>query len=445
MQEIGDSLGITRERVRQLCSRVEKQLEGKTVFAPALDRTIKVVSQNVPAVADEIEAKFTSTGLSKLPCLLEGVISAADLLGRSVPCVIVHVGAKRFALIPGSVDITAAILQAARRAVEHWGVTTVADVAARVTERVGASIDAGLVTQVLLERQDFSWLDEGGGWFWLSSIPRNRLLNQIEKVLSVVDRIDVSELRAGVSRSHRMKGVAPTKRVLLEFCRQTSWCRVEGNTVAADPQPNWEERLSDIEQFMVLILKEHGPVMQRSKFEDLCTDLGINRVTFYAYLKYSPVITKYAIGVYGLRGTDVPPGLVESLMPDFKQRRGRVLLDYGWSPEGKIWLGYKLSEGMLKSGVIGVPAGMKRFLSGEYLLKTEDGLQIGKLVMKEGAGWGLGPFYRRRGGEPGDYLVLLVDTSSKEASVYIGDEGLLDDFQANEEAVDTAQLAELLS
>ena len=33
------------------------------------------------------------------------------------------------------------------------------------------------------------------------------------------------------------------------------------------------------------------------------------------------------------------------------------------------------------------------------------------------------------GGEPGDYLVLTFDTTTREATAYIGDEDLLDEFR----------------
>jgi hypothetical protein len=445
LQEVGDSLNLTRERVRQVCNRLSKHLEGKTVFSPTLDHALNFVSCHIPDVADEIELKLIAEGIANGHFRLEGIINAAELLGRGVPFSITKVGGKRLVLAPNMENATNVIAQTARRAIEHWGVTTILDIAAQVAERTDLSIDAELVRNVLSEKEDFQWLDEADGWFWLSSVPRNRLLNQIEKILSVAESIDVSELRAGISRHHRMKGVAPTKRVLLELCRQTSWCRVEDRTVIADPPLNWEETLSDIEQFMVLVLKEHGPVMGRSKFEELCINLGINRVTFYAYLKYSPAITKYAISVYGLRGVPVPPGVIESLKPDFSRRRGRVLMDYGWTPQGKVWIGYKVSEAMLKSGVIVVPGPMKRFIAGEFTLKTEDGLPVGRLVVKESSAWSLGSFFRRRGGEAEDYLVLLLDLADREATIYIGDEDLLDDFQTNEESIDTSQIGELVT
>lgn len=169
---------------------------------------------------------------------------------------------------------------------------------------------------------------------------------------------------------------------------------------------------------------------QRSvtEFEQQCLDFGMNRSTFYVYLDYSPVIARYAPGVYGLRSATVSPGLVASLVS--RRPRGKVLRDYGWTPDGRVWLGYELSKAMISSGVFTVPKGMKPFLEGEFVLKAADRARIGALVCKgASAAWGLGPFFRRRGGEPGDHLALVFDLKAREVTVSVGDATLLDRFQ----------------
>jgi len=128
--------------------------------------------------------------------------------------------------------------------------------------------------------------------------------------------------------------------------------------------------------------------------------------------------------VYGLAGANIEPGEVDALISP--RRRSHVLRDYGWDPNGKFWLWFKLSKGMLSNGAFTVPAGAQRFLAGRFELKANDKSTIGTVVCKEGSGWGLGPFYTRRGGEPGDHLLLLFDLSTREAIVEIGDESLFD-------------------
>lgn len=132
-------------------------------------------------------------------------------------------------------------------------------------------------------------------------------------------------------------------------------------------------------------------------------------------LAYSPVLARYAPGVYGLRGAQIPPGLAESLVES--RRRTRVLADYGWLPDGRIHLSYKLSEGALSNVIVSVPVGMKSYLQGEFKLLIADGQCVGRLVVKDTQAWGLGPFFRRRGVEPGDFFQILFDTKQRLASL----------------------------
>lgn len=79
------------------------------------------------------------------------------------------------------------------------------------------------------------------------------------------------------------------------------------------------------------------------------------------------------------------------------------------------------------NGVPSIPAAMKEFLQGEFQVKAPDGSRFGTLVSRETGAWGLGPFFRRRGAEANDFLVLVFDLKTKEAVPYLGDESLLDD------------------
>jgi hypothetical protein len=84
---------------------------------------------------------------------------------------------------------------------------------------------------------------------------------------------------------------------------------------------------------------------------------------------------------------------------------------------------------MIRAGVFGVPSSLKRFLEGEYDLLTPDNSRIGRLSLKENSGWGLGPFFTRRGGEAGDYLVVVFDLRKREAIARVGGEELRDVYQ----------------
>jgi hypothetical protein len=125
----------------------------------------------------------------------------------------------------------------------------------------------------------------------------------MRKILSVANPIDVSELRAGIGRDYRMKGLAPPNGVLLEFCRQAPGLRVNEETIKAAPAINSDDILSRTERDIVHMLSEHGGTMATSEFTSVCLGMGVNRRTFYHNLVSSPIISRHAGGLYALIGS----------------------------------------------------------------------------------------------------------------------------------------------
>jgi len=420
LEVVGSEYKLTRERVRQICDRHLEYLKARRAFLPVLDRTLKFIGKSLPATVDELEAKLATAGLTEIPFQLEGIQRAAEVLGRACPFVLEVAHQRSYALTQASAGLAVTILQVARKSISHWGVTTIEDVTAQVRQTKAASLDVGFAAKVLKTQDDFEWLDETSGWFWLTSVGRNSLLTQIDKVLSVAARIPVSELRTGVKRHHRREGFAPPQRVLLALCRRLPGCRVEEDIVVADPPRDWAETLADTERMLAGVLKEHGPVLERQRLEDLCTARGLKRDTFYIHLTYSPVIERFAQGVYGLRGSAVPPGLAESLAT--RRSKSKLIRDYGWKDDGGIEVCYRLSKSVLSNGIVSIPVGIRQYVQGRFTLRTADAVEVGNLVAKDTSVWGLGPFFRRRGGEPGDTLTIRFDLQGRVAVVELGDE-----------------------
>jgi len=125
----------------------------------------------------------------------------------------------------------------------------------------------------------------------------------MRKILSVANPIDISELRAGIVRDRCMKGFSPPKRVLLEFCRQAPGLRVNDETVKAEPAVDPDDVLTPTERDIVHMLSEHGGTETASELKSACLRMGVNRITFYRWLLYSPIISRYAGGEYGLIGS----------------------------------------------------------------------------------------------------------------------------------------------
>jgi hypothetical protein len=243
----------------------------------------------------------------------------------------------------------------------------------------------------------------------------------------------VTELRSGVSRNHRREGFAPPQRVLLALCAQAGGYKVDGNFISAAPPLDYTSILADSEKTFVAVFRKNGPLLEVHKLEAECLRQRMNQATFGMNLVNSPIISRFARCVYGLRGTEVSPGQAESLA--IERRKTRVLSDYGWTQDGKIFLSYILSSGTLVNGIVSVPTGMKEHLSGAYELRVAEGASIGRLVVKDSQAWGLGPLFRRRGGDPGDSLRIEFDLKTKIAVAELGQASVDEDDEVSQQLV----------
>jgi len=427
LESVGQRYGITRERVRQICTRIE-EVQKPQAFLPVLDRIIEITTAAAPAMAHEFEKELVRRGLTRTTFCLDTLLEIAHGFSRKQRFAIETLLGHRVIVPSARSGLLEQIHDAVTAAGRHWGVSNVEDLAA------STDTTTALVRQLLPFLPGFKWLDQGSGWFWIADLPRNSLLTPIRKILAVSPSIDVGELRAGVARPHRRKGFAPPRRVLLEVCRQLPWCRVDGNTISMTQSQNPDQVLSDSESIIFKVLKAHGPVLQRSEFEKVCLTAGINRHSFWIFLTYCPIITRYAPGVYGLRGADIPAGLVERLIPQ-RPTKSKLLVDYGWTKDRDLRVLYRVSAGMLANGIVTIPAALKTFLQGKFSLMTADNSPVGALVAKNSTAWGLGPFFRRRGGEQGDYLLIMFDLTKRIAVAQIGDATFVEQFEIRAEDI----------
>lgn len=205
----------------------------------------------------------------------------------------------------------------ALRLTTHWGATTVDAVCARIREETSLVLPGDL-TRLPLESQDgFCWLDQRRGWFWLRHTARNRLLNQIEKIMAVAPAVSIADLADGGARPHRMKGLRLPRHVLARLCEDSGLYELSGDRVLAKPgHPDWKDCLGEGEATLVAVLLDHGPVMRRDDLERIAVhEKGLNRDSFSVHLGSSPVLTRYAHCLHGLRGTQVTAGEANSMTP----------------------------------------------------------------------------------------------------------------------------------
>ncbi len=424
LAEVGAGHGMTRERTRQICAKLVKRRDPRSILAPVLDRTLEFIRQRLPEAAADLQEALAEAGLTAVNLRLENIQKAANLLGRPIPFALLNTSGTRLAVDAEHAKMPLLASEIAKKEVYYHGIANVDRVHAAVREKYSDRIPRLTVAKTLELIVGFRWLDEETGWFWLSSTRKHGLPKAIQKILSVAKRLPVAELRAAVGRNRRMWPELPPEKVILEFCRQVPGVVVEGDTVVADPPLKWTKTLTGVEAQLVGILENHGPVMERGELEDLCASAGMNRFSFHAFIACSTVIKHFGHSIYGLAGTDARDGTIESLIARRKAGRptSKVLDSHGRTKDGRIWLTYRLSKAASTYAVITIPAALKDAIAGRFRLLAPDGEEAGTLATKNGRAWGLGAFLRKRGARVNDQVTLTLDLDARTAVISIDDE-----------------------
>jgi len=167
-------------------------------------------------------------------------------------------------------------------------------------------------------------------------------------------------------------------------------------------------------------------VLDRSSYALRCIDRGMNSHTFSVYLTYSAVTAHVSTDIWTLRGLQLDPAAVEALRAsNAEQPREKRVLDYGWTPEGRLWVGVRLPDlKSVSSFIFLMPSAMRRLVAdGEFSAFSESGLPSGRIrVTEDGHCWGYGPFLERSGADEGDIFIVEFDLAERTALLRLGDD-----------------------
>jgi len=306
LQQVGSEFGMTRERVRQITSALPKQLVGKLLFMPVLDRALEYVESRCPASATDVERGFPKAGISKEPFCLEGIINAAKLAARPLRFEIATICRTRYVLPASQVgDVRTqlettfeSIVSRAKRSISTCGCGNLDDFWEHLPSGVKAVVTPELVREILAAQKTVCWLGRNARWFWISGT-RNPLLNRLQKILAVAGRVHIADVVSAVSRDRRNKRLAAIPRaVLLALCKQLPAYRVEGDLILGNPPPRPESVLSRCELALFHALRKRG--LTRRDLAKKCSRRGVSGPGFVATLTRSPTVTKLPSGIYCL-------------------------------------------------------------------------------------------------------------------------------------------------
>jgi hypothetical protein len=298
-QAIGREVGLSRERVRQIVSEADPRWYFRSGGLPALERVIGIVTTSLPAPAASVETRLRAEGVTAQLFRLEGIIEIAALLQCKAPFRVTRLKGKRFVVgheFPRFQDI----VSTARRSVRRHGMALLTECLPQDRKARYGQRESALLEEVLSAQKDFRWLDRQAGWFWLSDVRMNRVVNRIRKMFAVADSLEIAEIRAGLAR---MGDPPAPDAILLEFCRQMPELSVEGETVRARTEISAGKVLNPTERAIFRLLSENNGCLSNAELICGTRALGMKRPSFYQCVTWSPIVSRYKRGYYRLIGS----------------------------------------------------------------------------------------------------------------------------------------------
>lgn len=303
LRTIAAEFGVSHERVRQIVAAQSGVSRKGDISAPLLGRVIQFVSDRLPASATQLENELRSAGFTSAAFRMEALVRAAELFGRTLPFSITKV--RGIKMVHSGTASPEKVIQLAREIIESRGASTILETVI-LARQLSVDFSDRQFTNILAAQSAFHWIDRTAGWFWISDVQRNPLVNRIRKAVSVSNPIGVPELRAAVARGSRMPESVPPVEILCTFCGQLSGLQARNHKIYASPPVDSRQVLSKSERDVLQMLNERGGVMSRYDLMSLWVGKGASPATLDLVLRRSPIITHSSIGIYGLTGFSDP-------------------------------------------------------------------------------------------------------------------------------------------
>ena len=441
LQKAGDQMGVTRERVRQIQKRASNRRPSHPVFMPALDEALELARENAPVGRADLQQLLLDSRLTDVEFSPESLLAAAELCSRDVPELsLLRSGDRSLLAMDANPRIAREVYVVARRQSDASGASNVEDLAAELA-RSEAMIEPADAREILKLQRGIEFLDDD--WFWRadSSPTRNRLRNVTRRMLAVASPIGVAQLRDGLKRAYKFRDtgtrrawplVVPPRSVLVRcYDAHPEFEIDEKEQVSSVELLDYREELAATERLIVDVLRSSPAcLLDRASLVKGCLDRGANLNTISVYTTYSPIVEHVAVDVWSLRGVQVDPAAVEAVRrANALRARERRLLDHGWTPDGLLWVAWRLPE-ILGSMVLSVPAAVVTYLGDrEFEATDEYEVDSGRLrILETGHSFGYSPFLNRRGGDEGDILIAEFDLGEGTATLKLGDDVTLDEM-----------------
>ncbi len=391
LQNIGDRLGLTRERVRQIVSTMLERADRMQLKTPMIDRLEEMLKPHLPATVESLDATFRYLLGESLSIESVGRFSC-EILGRNVvtmtdrPADMAHNWSPTV-IDPDNHDAERirSIRDAAMRMIRTCGAAQVLFVAGAAGESLGRGVLPGDVVHDCRMVPGFEWLIEKDGWFWYGESKENRLIAVATKILTAAgQRVDAEEILGGLVRSRRGNYepdrqrsflIEPPLQLVIEVLRRaTGFKNIQHDDFFLESSDPVEAVLSDAEVAVYRLMSANGNLASRYTLNSQLVDGGqVKHMALQVSLDNSPIYRQLDRGVFALRGAPLSATFLQLALDSVGGDVVAVALPSERDQEGFYHFSSELTENMAQHRYWSLPTRYARLLDeGEYVLEGFD-------------------------------------------------------------------------
>jgi len=406
LEVLGEEVGISRERVRQLVDKRSSFLAASGLRLPIASALVQLV----------VEAGGMVTSRQLIQLAAQSGLEVSDV---ELP-LLAQLGA--LSLTPPIQWSDEFYVWLTNEGVEKWvetgrlthqskGVRRLAGAGFR---RVGAVPMAEyLAKSGMGEQQIQDVLAPAGailrtflGYLVPDCSKDSSLTRVARKMLAVAGALSLRELHGGLMRERRLRPMPPQGVVRSVLSGHQDFV-VSGASVRLAAPIRVEDVLSPAELAGVILLREASGVMHTYEFLDGLVEIGVSSPRA-AQILHGGLVASPATGVHVLRGFEPPHGLIERKIRERRDNRSPTVLSTLKDAAGRTVVTYRLSRYNL-DGVLPPPSELpttQEFWDG----RDENGTPL-KITIRNGFLWGIKQWLMGRGARPGDGVVATFDLS----------------------------------
>lgn len=311
LEDVGELLGVTRERVRQIEQTVDAALRAQPCWTPVLDRAVRILAREAPIAFDRVGPILTRARLTPDETFAaESILSAQSLLSDTPRLTDEPLHDVRFLIRTGEpleIPWFSTARSVTQRRVSNQGIAEIAAIVADAASE-GTALTASQVEQAVRWTPRWHLLD--GHWIVPTDLDaRNPLLNRIRKVLSVAPGIALPTLFAQLNRYARkdhefdvpMDGVRA-------FVQWHPDLALDGHGHILPVTPILpDDVLSDSEMVILETLGVADQSVAYATVVEAMEGVGLTKVVASVSLRDSPIVVKVARNAYCLVKASSPP------------------------------------------------------------------------------------------------------------------------------------------